>query len=158
MSEQMTRDGFAILQRRLDEAEGELAKIQKYKGDVAIHQGDHWHDNPALYETENVERRAFKKVAELRRRLDDAEVVDVEPREDGVVGFGSTVEVEIDGQTARTLRVLGSAEADLKQGIISIKSPIGAALVGAREGERRTYSVPASGRGREISVHVLKIL
>jgi transcription elongation factor GreA len=56
--------------------------------------------------------------------------------------IGSTVVVETDGDE-RTLRLVGSAEADLAAGRISIASPVGKALVGRVAGDEVSVTTPA---------------
>jgi transcription elongation factor GreA len=56
--------------------------------------------------------------------------------------LGSTVVVEADGHE-RTLRLVGSAEADLAAGRISIASPVGKALVGRVGGDEVSVTTPA---------------
>lgn len=55
--------------------EDELAKIRLYKGDVAIYQGDNWHDNPVLYQTELKESALMAKISKLRSELYSYEVI-----------------------------------------------------------------------------------
>jgi transcription elongation GreA/GreB family factor len=64
-----------------------------------------------------------------------------------VVGFGSTVEVEDAGAGRRTTYTLVSApEADPGAGRVSIDSPVGKALTGARVGEERSLATPRGER------------
>lgn len=52
----------------------------------------------------------------------------------GVVAFGSRVTMERDGRR-RTLRIVGEDEADPKEGTISWRAPLAAAMLGARAGD-----------------------
>lgn len=63
------------LLQNIKNLEDELAKIRLYKGDVAIHQGDNWHDNPVLYQTELKESALMAKISELRSELYSYEVI-----------------------------------------------------------------------------------
>jgi transcription elongation factor GreA len=60
----------------------------------------------------------------------------------GRVALGSIVVVETGGEE-HTLRLVGSAEADLGSGRISVASPVGRALLGAAVGEEVTVATPA---------------
>ena len=54
----------------------------------------------------------------------------------GVINIGSMVIVEKEGSnTRKNYRVMGSEEANMKEGKISNKSPIGASLIGKKKGE-----------------------
>src|SRR5581483_100436 len=72
------------------------------------------------------------------------ETVDV-PRD--VVGMGSTAEYRVDasGQT-RTVTVVYPEEADRGAGKISVRPPVGAALVGLSAGQSIAWQPPAGSR------------
>lgn len=62
----------------------------------------------------------------------------VQPAADGAVAFGSTVTIsrQIQNQTrTQTFRIVGVDEADAGAGQISFRSPLAAALMGARPGD-----------------------
>ena len=76
-----------------------------------------------------------KKTRALTLKTILATVRIVEPtRDDGGVGFGCEVDIEDEGRT-RTYRIVGPDEVDAKTGLISAESPVGQALMRAREGE-----------------------
>ena len=56
------------------------------------------------------------------------------------IGIGSTFEAELDDGTVFTLTIRDS-ESDVANGIISAKTPVALALLGAHKGESRTYKV-----------------
>ena len=49
--------------------------------------------------------------------------------------FGATVDLEEKGKPAATYQIVGDDEADIKQGRISINSPIARALIGKETGD-----------------------
>jgi len=62
----------------------------------------------------------------------------VPPPKDGAVAFGSavTIERQVNNQSRKqTFRIVGVDEADPARGLISFRSPLAAALIGAREGD-----------------------
>ncbi len=65
-------------------------------------------------------------------RKSSAEVVS--PSTDGTVAFGSTVTIQRKGRT-QTFRIVGVDEANPAAGLISFRSPIAAAILGARPGD-----------------------
>ena len=65
-------------------------------------------------------------------RKSTAEVV--APSTDGTVAFGSTVTIERKGRT-QTFRIVGVDEADAASGLISFRSPLAQAILGARAGD-----------------------
>ena len=65
-------------------------------------------------------------------RKASAEVVT--PTADGTVTFGSTVTIERKGRQ-QTFRIVGVDEADASKGLISFRSPMAQAILGARPGD-----------------------
>ena len=66
-----------------------------------------------------------------QRRL-TAEVV--QPSNDGIVAFGSTVTIERNGKE-QTFRIVGIDEADAARGLISFRTPLAQAVLGTRIGD-----------------------
>jgi transcription elongation GreA/GreB family factor len=58
----------------------------------------------------------------------------VQPSNDGMVAFGSTVTIERKGRK-QTFRIVGVDEADAAKGLISFRSPMAQAVLGARVGD-----------------------
>jgi transcription elongation factor GreA len=76
------------------------------------------------------------RIEEIEALLKKAKVIDEQKAqsEHGVVVIGSKVEVEIGGE-AMSFILVSSAESDPASGHISIESPVGAALLGAKVGQ-----------------------
>ncbi len=91
--------------------------------------------------SENVEYQLAKgklrginnRILKLERQCDQAVIIP-ENLETSIVQIGHTVTVEYDNKQ-KTFQILGSAETDPAQGIISHTSPVGAALLGRGVGE-----------------------
>ena len=76
------------------------------------------------------------RMAELEYKLGNAEVVEVTYGESEVVVFGVTVALlNMETQEEKRYTLVGQDEADLKNGSISVQSPIGRALIGHRVGD-----------------------
>ena len=91
------------------------------------------------------------RIKSLEAKLKIAVVV--APTERGaVVGLGSRVRVEVDGDESM-MQVVSSAEANSREGRISSISPVGAALMGRRVGDAVTIVTP----GGKIRYQVLEI-
>lgn len=61
--------------KSIEKLEEDLAEVRRYKGDVAIHQGDNWHDNPILYQTELKETALMAQIRNLREELFSLEII-----------------------------------------------------------------------------------
>jgi transcription elongation factor GreA len=71
--------------------------------------------------------------------------------QNGKVVFGTTVDVlEAEKDTEHTFIIVGDDEADIKQGKISISSPIARALIGKSEGDVALVDAPGGQRELEI--------
>ncbi len=92
------------------------------------------------------------RIKALEAKLKVAQVV--APTERGArVEIGSRVKLDEDGEETVVLQVVGSAEANSREGRISSVSPVGAALMGRRVGDAVTIVTP----GGEIHYRVLEI-
>lgn len=92
------------------------------------------------------------RIAELEHRVATAEVIDVKklPVSDRVV-FGTTVRIEnTETGEQRTWTIVGETEADIENGRISFKSPLGKALIGRHEGEEAVVPAPSGKQTWEI--------
>ena len=72
--------------------------------------------------------------------------------DDGTVAFGSTVTIARKGRT-QTFRIVGVDEADAAHGLISFRSPMAQAILGARSGDIIDAPEPLG----EIEVEEIKI-
>ena len=100
------------------------------------------------------ERQAFieGRIAELEGKLANAQIIDPAHIDgDGRCVFGSTVELQDqDSEDTVTYQIVGEDEADIKQGKISISSPIARALIGKSAGDVAEVRAPAGVREYEI--------
>ena len=92
------------------------------------------------------------RIQEIEGKLANAEIIDVTKLDPGGrVVFGATVDVlEIDKDEERTFIIVGDDEADIKQGKISIGSPIARGLIGKAEGDTALVEAPGGKREFEI--------
>ncbi|MEO5344695.1 MAG: GreA/GreB family elongation factor, partial [Gammaproteobacteria bacterium SHHR-1] len=65
--------------------------------------------------------------------------------------FGTSVDVEdLDSGERHSYQIVGEDEADIKQGLISVTSPIARALIGKSEGDVAALQTPGGERELEI--------
>lgn len=92
------------------------------------------------------------RIGEIEGKLSNAQIIDVTTLDaGGRVVFGATVDVA-DEETGKemTYQIVGEDEANIKQGLISVTSPIARALIGKEEGD--VVQVQAPGGVRELEV------
>ncbi len=110
--------------------------------------------------SENAEYEAAKdkqgfiegRINELEGKLAAAQIIDPSALDaGGKVVFGSTVDLEDEHTgTQVTYQIVGDDEADLKQGLISISSPIARALIGREAGDVADVQAPGGVKSYEI--------
>ena len=87
------------------------------------------------------------RIRDLDAKMGMAEVIDPKRLKGDRVMFGATVSLEdVDSGEQLVYQLVGSFEADLKVGRISIESPIGRALMGKEEDDEITIKVPKGSR------------
>jgi transcription elongation factor GreA len=109
--------------------------------------------------SENAEYHAAKeaqglneaKVAELEDMLSRADAIDVSKLSGSTVKFGALVSL-IDEDTDEKVkyRIVGEIESDVKQGKISVASPIARALIGKAKGDTVEVTTPRGSRSYEV--------
>jgi transcription elongation factor GreA len=99
---------------------------------------------------ENAEYEAAKneqafvegRILELEHMLSSAQEIK-RTRAKDMVRIGSTVEVKQDGSSKETYTIVGAAEANPKEGLISNESPLGHALLQGKIGDKIEVEAPA---------------
>ena len=110
--------------------------------------------------SENAEYEAAKdrqgfiegRIIDLEGKLGSAQVIDPQTlNADGRCVFGTTVALEdVKTGDVMTYQIVGEDEADIKQGKISIGSPIARALIGKYSGDVAEVQAPGGVREYEI--------
>jgi transcription elongation factor GreA len=95
------------------------------------------------------------RIAEIEGKLSNATIIDVTKTDaNGRVVFGATVEIEeIETGNVVTYQIVGEDEANIKEGRISVGSPIARALIGKEEGDVVAVKAP----GGTIEYEILSI-
>ncbi|TXH14475.1 MAG: transcription elongation factor GreA, partial [Gammaproteobacteria bacterium] len=92
------------------------------------------------------------RIKHLEAELSHAQVIDVAQLSAGdKVVFGATVVLaDAESGEERTYQIVGDLEADIKQGLIAISSPVARALIGKHEGDAIAIEAPGGTREYEI--------
>lgn len=97
------------------------------------------------------------RIAELEEIVASAEVIDPSTLSGENVKFGAHVwVVDEDSEKESSYQIVGMHEADIKNGRISISSPLAKALIGRKVGD--TVSVPAPSGDRSYEILAVKYL
>ena len=92
------------------------------------------------------------RIAEIEGKLASAQVIDPSTLDaGGRIVFGATVQLEdLEAGDTVTYQIVGDDEADIKDGKISVSSPIARALIGRSEGDVAEVLAPGGAREYEV--------
>jgi transcription elongation factor GreA len=92
------------------------------------------------------------RIAEIENKLSRSQIIDVTKLDaGGKVVFGATVELEdLESQAVVIYKIVGEDEADIKEGRISVSSPIARALIGKQVEDVISFNAPGGLREFEI--------
>lgn len=146
----ITPEGYQRLQEEL----GKLLKIDRPKNikDIAEARAHGDLSENAEYHAAK-ERQSFieGRIRELQAKLALAEVIDPARINQSRIAFGAKVKVlDIEANEEHVFFLVGPDEADVKNGKISINSPVGKSLLGKDVGESVVIRAPAKTMEYEI--------
>lgn len=130
-SVQLTKEGLEKLKGELEtlKTQGRTDIAEKIR--VARGYGD-LSENSEYDEAKNEQAKIEARIIELEKMLENAVIIEEDINTDSVT-VGVTVTVyDIDFEEEMTYKVVGPAEADPMNGLISDDSPVGKALLGAK--------------------------
>lgn len=92
------------------------------------------------------------RIKEIEGKLADSEIIDISKiANSGKVIFGATVSLYgVESEKSVTYQIVGEDEADVKNGRISVTSPIARAMMGKSEGDEIVVKAPSGDIAYEI--------
>jgi transcription elongation factor GreA len=91
------------------------------------------------------------RIRDMEDRLARAEVIDISKLSGDSVTFGATVVItDTESDEEKSFQIVGEDEADIKQGLLSVTSPIARALVGRKVGDTVQARTPGGVKEFEI--------
>ena len=155
---------YKMSQERLDALKAELFELETVKTqEVAelIKEARSFGDlseNSEYDEAKEQQGKLYSHIAELKDLIENAQITDEEVQADlpkNSVTLGSVIEVlDVEENEKTKLEMVGSQEADPRQGRISDDSPLGQALHGHKKGETVTVEAP---NGAKLQFKILKV-
>lgn len=147
----MTVQGEAALREELEH----LKKVERPRITQAIAEAREHGDlkeNAEYHAAREQQSFTEGRIMEIEGKLASAQVIDVTrlPKT-GKVLFGTTVDlINTETEERVSYRIVGDDEADVKQNLISVSSPIARALIGKEEGEAVVVKAPGGDVEYEI--------
>jgi transcription elongation factor GreB len=124
----ITREGYVTLEQELDYLWRDKRPDTTRKVTWAASLGDR-SENADYQYNKKLLREIDRRVRYLRKRLDEMQIVDYSPVQDGRVFFGAWVEIENDTGELKKLRIVGVDEIYSRKDYISIDSPMARAML-----------------------------
>ena len=147
----LTQEAADRLMAELADLEGPRRADIVKKIEAARAEGD-LKENGGYHAAREEQGKNEARIRQLKHMLEHAHIGTPPAGESGVVGVGMLVTVDISGDEMKF--VLGSREIEVGDvDIYSEKSPLGAAVLGAKIGETVTYTAP---NGKAIKVAILE--
>ncbi|HEX5599410.1 MAG TPA: transcription elongation factor GreA [Hyphomicrobiaceae bacterium] len=146
----MTAEGYRQLEAELHRLKSvERPRIIQAISEARSH-GD-LSENAEYHAAKEAQGMNEARVAELEDKLSRAEVIDPKTLSGDTVKFGATVTL-VDEDTEEEVKymIVGEFEANVREGRISIGSPIARALIGRSKGDSVEVTTPKGTRSYEI--------
>ena len=142
---QITSEGLAELKAEVADLEGPARREIAERIKTAREWGD-LKENSEYHDAKNDQAHLETKILRIREQLLNAEVREVATTTD-VVGFGNKVLVE-DAKSGKelTYELVSPSEASPGDGRLSMDSPVGKALLGARVGQTVKLETPRGAK------------
>lgn len=149
----MTIEGFKKLEEELHRLKAvERPRIIQQISDAREH-GD-LSENAEYHAAKEAQGLNEARVAEVEDKLSRAEVIDITKLSGDTVKFGATVTLEDEDSGEKVkYKIVGDSEANVREGKVSISSPIARALISKSKGDSAEVTTPKGSR----SYGILKI-
>lgn len=146
----MTIEGYKTLEQELHRLKSvERPRIIQQISDAREH-GD-LSENAEYHAAKEAQGMNEAKVAELEDKVSRAEVIDISKLSGDTVKFGATVTLEDEDSGEKVkYKIVGDAEANVRDGKVSISSPIARALIGKSKGDSAEVTTPKGSRSYQI--------
>jgi transcription elongation factor GreA len=147
----LTRQGFQKLQDELEY----LRTVKRQEVATRLHEAMEGGEliEDAEYEAAKNEQAFVEgRIQELENLLANARVIEDGVRMD-VAQVGARVTIQEEGGAPEEYMIVGPAEANPREGLISNESPLGRAIIGHRANDTVRVDAPAGS----FSVHILKV-
>ena len=148
----LTQEAYDRLKAELDHLSGPARVEIAKKIEAARDEGD-LRENGGYHAAKEQQGQQEARIRQIQYILENARVGEP-PRTEGVVGPGMTVTVRFAGDEDEVTFLLASREeSGAPIDVYSPRSPLGAAIMGKKVGEKATYALP---NGRSSTVEILE--
>lgn len=137
----ITRKGWQALDKELKYLWKEYRPEITKKVQEAAAQGDRSENADYTY-NKRLLRQIDSRVRYLVKRVEELQIVDYSPQQEGKVFFGAWIELQNEAGEIVQYRIVGKDELDTKLGYITIDSPMARALIGKQVDDEVVVPTP----------------
>jgi transcription elongation factor GreA len=109
---------------------------------LALEEGGDLSENAEYEDAKNEQAFIEGEILRIEQILSSAQIIQHTGRKDMVVVGSQITVVEKGSKDKEVYRIVGSAEANPREGKISVESPLGKAMLGAKVGDEVKYKAP----------------
>lgn len=135
--------GYQAYLEDIHKIETRLEELRKFKGEVAIYEGDAWHDNFTFEQAEAEERTLMSEIAKRRQLLDEAQIVEtgnsIGVELNDIVDIAIVNGTKVKEMTLKLVSFLSGEPSEYKE--VTLSSPIGQAIYEKEVDESFSYTV-----------------
>ncbi|MFP1683623.1 transcription elongation factor GreA [Alloalcanivorax sp. C16-1] len=147
----MTVAGADALRKELDQ----LKKVDRPRISAAIAEAREHGDlkeNAEYHAAREQQGFCEGRIQEIEGKLSNAQIIDITSLENtGKVIFGVTVTIlDVDTDEEKVYQIVGDDESDIKNGKLSVNSPIARGLIGREEGDVVQIETPGGVKEYEV--------
>ncbi|HKJ27926.1 MAG TPA: transcription elongation factor GreA [Anaerolineales bacterium] len=140
----LTHEGFQKLEEELEH----LRTVKRKEVAARLHEAaesslGEFVEDPEFEAAKNEQSFVEGRIRELELLLANAKLIEKNRSSNGEVEIGSVVVIKEGRYKPEEYQIVGAAEANPREGKISHESPLGKALIGAKEGEKVEVAAPS---------------
>jgi transcription elongation factor GreA len=155
-TEYLTKQGFEKLQGELDMLRSVRRKeVAERLREAAENSLGEFVEDPEFEAAKNEQSFVEGRIKELDMILANAQLIEDKKgrNKSDVVEIGSKVTIKEGNKKEELYRIVGAAEANPREGLVSHESPIGRAVMGKKEGDKVDIEAPSGA----FSVRIVKV-
>ncbi len=139
----LTREGFDKLQKELEYLRNDKRREVAERLHSAIEESNRLSEDPEYEAAKNEQAFVEGRIRDLELMLAQARIIQDEAKQLTSVQVGAKVTIQENGDDPESYTIVGAAEANPRQGLISNESPLGRALLDKKIGDLVTVNAPS---------------
>ncbi|MCD6074770.1 MAG: transcription elongation factor GreA [Rhodospirillales bacterium] len=146
----MTPEGFRALEDELRQLR-QVERPEIIKAIAAAREHGDLSENAEYHSAREKQGFIEGRILELEDVVSRADLIDPKALTGNTIRFGATVKLtDEDSDEESTFQIVGSYEANVEKGLISITSPLARALIGKKAGDSAEVNAPSGPKSYEI--------